>query len=323
MSRIVTIGAARQDLFLIDRDDFVSADFHDQSIFAKIAIGSKIDIDKTVSTIGGGAANSAVSLARFGHEVIFLGNLAHDAAGDAVVSCFDDENIDTSYINFLHGSTSSSVILLDAKTAAATTLEYRGVSTKSDNLNPSDLDDINPDWLYVTSIGGDMDKLLEFFEKAHSLGAKVMWNPGTAELRHPKKVLGLLSEVDVLLLNKEEAADLVPGVILTELLSRLKNYCPTVLITDGIMGAIAVNRGEAYRLGVYEQGRLRDKTGVGDAFGAGFLAEFSESGDFKKALIYASANASKVTEFYGATSGMLAGKDDFHEMPLMKIEDFC
>lgn len=323
MSRIVTLGPARQDLFLIDRDDFIGAKMDEQSIFSKITIGSKIDIDKTLSTVGGSAANASVTFARYGHEVIYIGNLARDVAGDAVVSCFDDENIDTSYINFLRGATSSSVILLDVKSCAATTLECRGVSAKTSNLDPNDLETIQPDWLYATSLNGDMEKLLEFFEKAHELDAKVMWNPGVAELKQVKKVLGLLDEVDVLLLNKPEAAQLVPGTILVELLSHLKSYCKTVLITDGIMGAIATMDGEAYRLGVYEQGRLLDKTGAGDAFGAGFLAEYAEHEDFATALRYAAANAAKVTQHYGATAGILTGPEDFHPMPLVKVEEFC
>lgn len=321
MSRIVTLGPARQDLFLIDHDDFIGAQLDQQSIFSKITIGSKIDIDKTLYTVGGSAANASVSFARYGHEVIYIGNIARDTAGDAVISCFDDENIDTSYISILHGATSSSVILLDAKSSAATTLECRGVTSKTSNFNPDDLENIHPDWLYATSLNGDMEKLLAFFEKTHELGAKVMWNPGTAELKHPKKVLGMLDEVDVLLINKAEAAELVPGAILVELLARLHSYCPTVLITDGIMGAIAMNGNEAYRLGVYEQGRMLDKTGAGDAFGAGFLAEFAENGDFAEALRYASANASKVTQQYGAIAGILSGPEEFHPMPLVKVEE--
>lgn len=323
MSRIVTLGPARQDIFLIDRDDFAGMQLDEQSIFKKIAIGGKVDIDKILSTLGGSAANAAVSFARFGHEVIYLGSLSRDAAGDAIIGSFDDENIDTSYINFLSGTTSTAVILLDAKSSSVTTLEYRGTAAKTNGLNPDDLETLDPDWLYATSLNGDMEKLLAFFEKAHELGAKVMWNPGAAELKHPKKVLGLLADVDVLLVNKSEAAELVPGAILSELLMRLKNYCPTVLITDGIMGAIAARDGEAYRLGVYEQDRMLDRTGAGDAFGAGFLAEYAEHGDFVNALRYASANASKVTQHYGATTGIMYGPEEFHPMPLVKVEDFC
>ncbi len=324
MSRIVSIGPACQEIYLIDRDDFEGLETEGgQSIFGKMIIGTHVDIDKTFFGVGGSGANAAVTFARCGHETIFIGNLAHDAAGESVLECFDKENIDSSYASIVRAATGCSVILLDAKSGERTTLSFRGASAKSDNLSAADLDTIQPDWIYVGTLQGNMEKLLEFFEKAHALGAKVMFNPGSAELKHPQKLIGLLEDVDVLLVNKEEAAQIVPGVLLTELLAHLSNYCETVIITDGSMGAIATNHQDTYRLGVYEQARVRDATGVGDAFGSGFLAEFARSGDFEKSLRFASANASKVAQNYGAETGILTGEEDFHLMPFQKVEDLA
>lgn len=321
MSRIVSLGAARQEIYLIDRDDFEGLEIEGQSIFGKMIIGTHVDIDKTFFGVGGSGANAAVTFARHGHETIFIGNLAHDAAGESVLECFDSENIDSSYVNFVRMATGCSVILLDAKSGDRTVLNYRGASAKTDNLSAADLVTIQPDWLYVSTLYGNMEKLLEFFEKAHDLGAKVMFNPGPAELKQSEKLIGLLDDVDVLLVNKKEAAQIVPGVLLTELLTHLANYCETVLITDGSMGAIATNHEATFRLGVYEQTRVRDATGVGDAFGSGFLSEFAASGDFERSLKFASANAAKVTQKYGAETGILSGDEDFHLMPIQKVED--
>lgn len=321
MSRIVSLGAATQDIFLVDRDDFVETPYEDISIFGKLAIGSKVDIDKAIFSVGGSGANAAVTFARSGHETIYIGTLARDTAGEAVLRCLDEENIDNSYVEFMRGATACSVILLDAKTSQRTVLEYRGISYRANRLHPEDLVGIQPDWLYVSSLGGDMDKLLEFFVQAHTLGAKVMFNPGPAELDQPAKLIGLLQDTDVLLVNKDEAAKIVPGVILTELLARLSNYCPITIITDGIMGAIATDHRETFRLGVYEQATTRDITGAGDAFGSGFLAKYADNADFATALRFAAANASKVTQHYGAEAGILSGDYDLHPMPIMKIDN--
>lgn len=321
MSRIVALGPARQDLYLIDRDDFLGVELDGQSIFSKISIGGHINIDKAQYSIGGQAANAAVTFARYGHETIFMGELARDVAGAAIIDCFNDENIDSSYTAITRSTTGCAVVLVDAKTHQHTTLHYDGASTKSSALDPADLDNIQPDWLYATTLGGQMEKLLEFFEHAHEIGAKVMFNPGPAEFAEKQKLIGLLDEVDVLVVNKSEAAQLVPGVVLAELLSHLANYCKTVLITDGIMGAIATNGQESYRLGIYEQGQFRDATGAGDAFGSGFLAEFAEHNNFEQALQYASANAAKVTQAYGAQAGILYGPETFHPMPIMQINN--
>lgn len=321
MSRMVTIGSANQDIYLIDHDDFESVEVGDVSIFGGLPIGTKADIDKVCYLVGGSGVNPAVTFARYGHEAIFMGNIAKDAAGEAVLAGLDTEDIDSSYVETVPGRTGCHVVLLDAKTGAHTTLSYQGVSAKYDNLRAEELENIQPDWLYATSLHGDMEKLLEFFEQAHAVGAKVMFNPGPQELAKKAKLIGLLDEVDVLLVDKAEAAEIVPGVLLTELLAHLANYCPIVLITDGVMGAIATDRKESYRLGVYEQKHVRDATGAGDAFGSGFLADFAENGKFERALKFAAANAAKVTQRYGAWAGILTGDEELHPMPIQKIED--
>lgn len=323
MSRIVTLGSATQDIYMIDHDDFESVEIGDVSIFGGLPIGTKADIDKVQYSVGGSGINPAVTFARYGHETIFMGNIAKDPAGEAVLAGLDIEGIDSSYVETVPGQTGCHVVLLDAKTGAHTTLSYRGVSARYDNLRPRDLENIQPDWLYTTSLHGDMDKLLEFFEQAHALDAKVMFNPGPGELAQKAKLIGLLDDVDILLVDKSEAAEIVPGVLLTELLAHLVNYCPTVLITDGVMGAIASNRKEAYRLGVYEQKHVRDATGAGDAFGSGFLAEYAENNDFEQALKFAAANAARVTQYYGAQAGIMTGDEELHPMPIQKVEDLA
>lgn len=321
MSRIVSIGPATEDIYLIDRDDLSEVNWNGQSIFSGLSFGATVDIDKAEYHVGGSGVNAAVTFARFGHETIFMGNIARDAGGEAISRCLDEENIDSSYAESMIGTTATRVLLVDAKTSERTELNFQGVAKIAKNLNPNDLDDIEPDWIYLGGLGGDMHKILEIVEKAAKTGIRVMWNPSTAELKHMKKVLGLLSDVDVLLVNKAEAAQLVPGVILTELLARLSNYCKTVLITDGIMGAIATNHQETYRLGVYEQNKTKDINGIGDAFGAGFLAKFADTEDFAESLKYASANASRVAQKFGAQAGIMNGSEKLHQLPMVKIDN--
>ncbi len=320
MARIVALGSAVDDIFLIDRDDFVPSQIGDTSIFGKIEIGSKIDIDKISYETGGGGTNAAVSFSRFGHDSIFLGNIADDSAGEAIVAMLDKEGVDTSYIKTLKGSTGCSVILLDVRSGERTALTYRGVSSNFENQDPRVLDEIAPDWLYISSLKGDMDTLLKFIESAKKNNCKVMLNPGKIELSHLEQILGLLADVDVLLLNKSEAAQIVPGKILSELVSHLSNYTETVIITDGPMGGIATNHEESYRFGIYEDVKVKDTTGAGDAFGSGFLAALASGKSFKQSLKYGSANSTSVIRYIGAKKGILTGKEKLHEMPIQKVE---
>ncbi len=321
MARIVSLGSALQDIYLIDRDDFVSSNYKGQSIFGQLEIGSKVDIDKISFEVGGGGTNSATSFARHGHEAIFIGNISRDPAGEAILQTLDDEGIDSSYVGFSTKlNTGCSVILLDAKSGERTILTHRGSSSKFNNFDESDLDLIQPDWLYATTIGGDMDTLLRFFEKAHSINCKVMFNPGLSELKQQKKLIGLLDEVDVLIVNKQEAAEIVPGQLLTELLSKLSNYVQTVIITDASMGAIATNGIETYRLGIYEDVKVKDSTGAGDAMGSGFLAHLAYGFSFKESLIFGAANSTSVVKNLGAKKGILTGEEKLHPMPIQEVK---
>lgn len=322
MARIISLGSVLQDIYLIDHDDLSPTEIGGAAILGKILVGSKVDIDKLCYEVGGGGINSAITFSRYGHEAIFMGNVARDQAGQAIFQALDAEGIDSSYVDYnASKSTGSSVVLLDSKSGERTILTYRGASEKFDNFSADDLDLIQPDWLYATTLRGDMDTCLKFFEKAHEINAKVMFNPGVKELCEKKKLIGLLEDVDVLLVNKSEAAEIVPGAILTELLYHLNNYVPVVIITDGPMGGIAGNRetGEIYRFGIYEDAKIKDATGAGDAFGSGFLAKFADGKSFRQSLIFASANSTAVVKRIGANRGILNGTEELHPMPIQKL----
>lgn len=322
MARIVSLGSALQDIYLTDRDDLLPTEIGNEAIFGNILVGSKVDIDQLSYEVGGGGINSAITFSRHGHEAIFIGNVARDAAGEAIIKVLDQEGIDSSYVNFVsRKATGTSVILLDARSGERTILTHRGASEKFDNFEESDLDLIQPDYLYVTTLRGDLETLARFFEKARELDVKIMFNPGVKELEQSGELIKLLKYVDILLVNKTEAAKIVPGVVLTELLYHLNNYVPTVIITDGAMGGIAGNRetGEVYRFGIYEDVKMRDATGAGDAFGSGFLAALADGKSFRSSLIFASANSTSVVTKIGANRGILTGCEKLHPMPIQKL----
>lgn len=322
MARIVTLGAALQDVYLIDHDDLTPTQIGGEAIFGKVLVGSKVDIDKLQYAVGGGGVNTAVTLSRHGHEVVFMGNIADDPGGQAVMRLLDREEIDNSYVNYVRGkATGTSVILLDSKQGERTILTYRGASDKFDNFVADDLTRIQPDWLYITTLRGDFETLTSFVNTAHRLGTRVMINPGVRELASPKELLRLVAKVDVLLVNKSEAAGLVPGNILSELLYRLGGYAPITIITDGAMGGCAANRetDEAYRFGIYEDKRIKDATGAGDAFGSGFLAAYAAGKSFRQSLVFASANSTAVVAQVGANTGALYANADLHPMPIQKL----
>ncbi|MBQ3297008.1 carbohydrate kinase family protein [Candidatus Saccharibacteria bacterium] len=320
MARIVSLGSALQDVYLIDHDDLIPTEIGEEAIFGKVLVGSKVDIDRISYEVGGGGVNSAITFARYGHEIILMANISRDPGGSAVTRVLAREGIDDSYLGFLERKTTgTSVILLDSKSGERTILTCRGASEQFGNLAETDLKLIKPDWLYVTTLRGDMETLERFFKQAHSMGTKIMFNPGVRELEQIPHLTKLLKYVDILNVNKREAAEIVPGAMLTELLYRLQNYVDTVIITDGAMGGIAGDGKEVYRFGIYEDKKIRDATGAGDAFGSGFLAAKAGGRSFRSALIFASANSTAVVAELGANRGILTKEVRLHPMPIQKL----
>ena len=332
MSTIVSLGSALQDIYLIDRDDFTAADIGDHSIFNKIFIGTKVDIDKIIYQVGGGGTNSAVTFARHNHRAIFLGNIGRDTAGEAVLTNLDEEGIDSSFVSFIaRKCTGCSVILLDAKTGNRTVLTHRGASAKFSNLDENDLDRIQPDWLYITTMRGDLETLERFLKRAKKLSCKVMFNPGNLELEQKTELLKLLKYIEILLVNREEASVLLRPQSkssshpaprsLVEQMAHLIQLVPTAIITDGPMGSIASDHKETYRIGLYESTRPKDATGAGDAFGSGFLAAYANGKSFRDSLIFASANSTSVVAHFGAKPGILTSHERLHQMPIQQIDN--
>ena len=325
MARIVSLGSALQDVYLIDRDDFVG-----DSVFTQLKIGSKVDIDRIRYFAGGGGTNVAVTMARSGHEAYFVGNLGNDHAGAAVRAELAREHVNTDFaVTLPRKATGVSVVLLDQRSGERTILTCRGASAVFANLEPQVLATLQPDWLYVTTLRGDFATLRRFFVEAKKRHAQIMFNPGNLELASPRQLFSLLQFVDVLLVNREEAAQLVAGESPLELLLRLKNYVPTVIITNNCLGAMALTtvqtqegrpRLKGYQLPIYPTPRVRDTTGAGDAFGSGFLAARARGRTFRQSLVFAAANASAVVQQLGAKAGILAGDAELRPMLVSPIK---
>lgn len=322
MARIVSIGAGLQDIYLVDHDDLAAVELDGIKVLGQVEVGSKVDVDRLTYSVGGGGVNSAITFARHGHEAIFMGNIGRDSAGSAIIKALNREGVDTSYVQVLsRKTTGTSVVLLDTRSGERTIFTYRGASEQFGNFSEKDLDLIRPDWLYLTTMRGDLESLRRFVVKAHKSGIKVMFNPGVRELteKNLKELIKLFKYVDLLNVNRSEAAKIVPGSQLGELVERLGRYVPMVIITNGAMGGIATDGKETYRFGIYEDIKMRDATGAGDAFGSGFLSALAAGRGFYKALIFASANSTSVVQKIGGNSGALYGTEVLHPMPIQRV----
>lgn len=314
--KILAIGAAVQDVFLSHSDEFKPvSDKSAHEMFLRLELGAKADVNNIDFTIGGGATNAAVTFARQGLHSQFMGTIGDDPAGRAVLDTLDEEGVDTSEVTYSKRYNTGYSVLLLAPNGERTILTYRGASTHYDIKN-FDLKESDADWMYVSSMAGNMDVLDKLFDQARRLGIKIMFNPGKKELAERRKLKALLDDVEVLLVNREEMQQIVEGDDLEELVRHALNYVPTVIVSDGPNGVIATDGKTIVRAGMYEDVKVIDRTGAGDAFGSGFLSQWAAGKSLKESIIFASANSTSVVTKIGAKAGILHKNTRLHEMPL-------
>lgn len=313
--KILAIGAATQDVFLRNSRLLRQVCIDSTHDLCELELGAKIDVNKIHFSTGGGATNAATTFARQGLKTSFMGVIGDDPAGRQILEVMDSEFIDTSRVEISSNySTDYSTIIL-ADNGERTALTYRGASShifaENFTLEPREFD-----WLYVSNLAGRTDAINKIFHEASSKGVKIMWNPGVKELDNPEEIRSLLEDVEILIVNKEEAQKLFGEFECEELLIRSKNLVEIMIITDGSNGAWARSGDTLVRTGMYEDVAVKDMTGAGDAFGSGFLSQWSQGAEFKQALLFASANSTAVVQEIGAKEGILHKGAELHSMPM-------
>jgi len=311
--KMLSIGTATQDVFLMG-DIFNPVSEHGE-LFEHLPLGAKLGVDNIAFTTGGNASNSAVTFARQGMHSDFMGILGQDIAAQAIMNEFDLEGVGS---RFVHQNerykTSYSTILL-APSGERTIINYHGTDLRASGVDIRVEAVKDFDWLYVSSVGS-----FELLERIISLAAKhdvrVAYNPSSREIEQPAKVRALLDDVTVLITNKEEMQQLVEGKTAEELALHAGKLVPVAIVSDGARGAVAIDRTSMVTAGMYEDVKIVDRLGAGDAFGSGFTAMIAQGKSLPEAVTFASANSTSVVTKVGAKTGILRKGAHVHEMPL-------
>lgn len=315
---IVTIGKATQDVFLLSSKSFEPQE-HKGVLYEQLPLGKKLDLDEVVFTTGGNVTNAAVTFARQGLHSKYVWAVGTDVSSQTILDDLDKEGIDTSSVVQDKDYRSSYSVILLANTGERTILNYRGTKLPG-GANSIDLSVLDlADWVYLSGLG-DIALLERIISRCVEHGVKVMLNPASSELNEIEKLKALLEDVEVLVVNKEEAQQIVEGQTIEELARHATNYCPVVIVSDGPNGAVATDKKTIIKVGMYENVPVVDRTGGGDAFGSGFLSYWSRGESLKDAMIFASANSTAVVGKIGAKAGILHKGTVLHDMPLTESQ---
>ncbi len=331
MHDIICIGSATRDV-LLEAEGFELRKHADSPTGVEqcFPLGSKIEIKKIVFTTGGGGTNAAVTFGRQGFKTACIGVIGSDAAGKEIIEELEKEGIEPLFQKHDDDFTAYSIILVHPN-AERTILSYKGEGQHFD-VNRVPFDKLKAKWFYIDSLGGHYDLLEALVNHAVENGTKVAFNPGGKELAFGLDKLGpLLKHIDIFAANKEEAAELAGTrpEEQEETLKKLAEICGGIVVmTDAHEGVKVLADSVLYSAGVPDS-PVVERTGAGDAFNSGFVCEYMRSGDpakspsdrgagIKKAIQFATANASSVVTKWGAKAGILK-KGDWGPWPLVEV----
>ena len=320
---VITIGSATRDVYL--KSEGFEIRKHSDSptgLEQCFPLGTKIEVKDIVFTTGGGGTNAAVTFSRQGLKTGCVGAVGNDFNGKEIIKELKREKVKPFFSVHKDDPTAYSVILVHPN-AERTILSYKGEGQHFD-INTVPWRKLKAKWFFFDSMGGNWELLQKAFEHATTRNFKIAFNPGGKELAFGlKKLKPHLAEVDIFSVNKEEAESLLgmgnnnpAEEVLKELDKLIKGI---TVLTLGPEGVIVSDKKNIYKAGTPDSPK-KERTGAGDAFVSGFVAQYILSGgDIIKSIQFATANASSVVAQYGPKAGILH-KGDFGPWELVEID---
>jgi len=325
MTDFISIGSVTRDVFMKSKDvkTIRSASFKTGEGMC-IPFGSKVRVDEIVYTVGGSAANAAVTFARQGYSSGCIGRLGDDIRGQETKKVLARDGVDTAFLQFDKKEyTAYSTVILGANHERSI-LSYRGAGERIAEKDISWAKLAKAKWFYITHLAGKSAPLypkLVRFAVRH--GIKVATNPGATQLSNPKMMLPLLKHIDVFIVNREEASYFVniPYKNTDAIFRKLDLWVKgLVVMTDGPAGVTVSDGKTRWHAGVLKEKRVASRTGAGDAFGSGFVAHLHGSkGNVERAMQAGSANATSVIQYIGAQPGILKKGQSVYAWGKLKI----
>lgn len=322
---VVTIGSATRDAVAKSKA-FAVVTNKGRGIEESLVLplGSKINIDRLFFGTGGAGTNTAVTFARQQFKTAAIVNVGDDIRGQEIKNELKREGVTMRFILTDPALFTGYSIILEPPSGERVILRHRGAN---DGLRGSCIpfSQIRTKWLYLTSLSGDTSILKGAVRLKKKYGTRIAWNPGGVDLALGfKKLAPFLNMMDVFIVNQEEAAGLlgIPYKNVEKIFKKFDDIIDGVAVmTMGPKGVYVSDGKTLWRVGIYKEKSVVDRTGAGDSFGSGFVSGLMRrsptgkkinaawsDGDILYALQLGSANATSKVEHLGAKAGLLTKK---------------
>jgi sugar/nucleoside kinase (ribokinase family) len=277
-----------------------------------LALGS--DTPATVSRRpGGGGANVAAWLAVRGVPVMLGARVGDDEAGRSALAGLRAHGVDVGHVAIDPERPTGTCVVLVARDGERSMLPDAGANAA---LSPGDVppDALAPcGHLHLSGYpllrdGPPRDAALEALRRARAARATVSLDPSSAAplgRLGGGRFLALAGRADLMLPNHDEATALTgeddPAAAARTLVA---DHAAQVVVTLGADGALWTDGAETVMAPAATTGPVRDTTGAGDAFTAGFLAAWLDGAPPDRALEAGNALAFRFATAFGMSPRM-------------------
>ena len=262
-------------------------------------------------TSGGSAANSMAGIAAMGGRAAFIGQIADDQLGDIFRHDMQALGVrfDTPALPRGAGSPPTGRCLILVTPDAQRTMNTSPGA--SHLLAPCALDEAliaSAAILYLEGylFGPELPRqaMMRAIEIAHGAGREIAFTLSEsvciAGRREAFTDMIDRGGIDLLFANEAEALQLTGTSALGEALAMLADKVPTLVITRGAAGAMALDRGEGVDVPAMQVAKVVDTTGAGDLFAAGFLVARARGHNLAKCLETGAIAAAEIISHFGA-----------------------
>jgi len=313
---VVTIGGALEDINLLVDDYKVIDNSSDplKSHLLAFEYGAKVGVKELKANFGGGAANAAIAFSKLGRKTATILAVGEDERAKRIIANLIKHNIDVRAVQVIKEQTGASFVIR-TQSGEHVLFTFRGANDKLTWHRNVKKVIKKSRRVYLTSLSGSWKS---FMNELVMTKVPLAWNPGRKQLAAGfLNLKQYLSLTDILILNRDEATELVlskKGEIkrtlsTTYLLRKIFSFGPSlVIITEGRKGAHAFDGKKMYAQKSTAHKAI-DTTGVGDAFGATFVASLDKHNDISRALKAAMRNSGSVVTKMGAQHGLLTYKE--------------
>ena len=305
--RILGIGNAIIDVLCRVEDEFLEKNnltkstmkLIDETEFKSLLLN--LNIEQTIS--GGSVANSIVGLSQLKNKVGFIGKVNNDQLGIKYEDGLKKENVNFLYKIKDEPIPTGSCLILITPDSERTMCTFLGVAGK---INDTDIDENLVKQAEITFLEGylwDEGEPKKAFEKAilHSNKIAMSLSDLFCVERHKEEFLNLVkNKLDIVFANEQEIISLINANSFEEVINFSKQLNKNIIVTRGEKGAVAIKGEEVFECNAEKNLKIKDLTGAGDLFAAGYLDGMINNKNTKECLIKGTELSSKIIQKVGA-----------------------